>query len=392
MADTATTHPISARAREPGPKRLLALDGGGIRGLVTLGYLARIEALLRERFGDPNLVLSDYFDLVGGTSTGSVIAAGIALGWPIDKLRGLYHQVGRDAFTPKKSWLGVVGRALGAKFDERPLEVLLRQHFGERELGSADLRSGLMVVVKRADTGSVWVLVNNPEQPFFEMNRHMKLWEVIRASTAAPTYFRPRSVSDVGGGERAVFVDGGVSMHCNPALQLFMVATLAGFGFGWPAGDDSLLLCSVGTGHHSLKARQADLEGYTNLHWAGLLISQLMADAAELNETLLQWLSNSPTQRPIDRQIGSLEHDVLGGRPLLTYLRYDVQLEEDDLQKVGLRYSAERVAELREMSNTANIADLDSIGQAAAQAQVRSEHFPAAFDLVHRGDGEPRRG
>jgi patatin-like phospholipase/acyl hydrolase len=54
-----------------GPKRILALDGGGIRGVLTLEYLEAIEALIRQRRNDPALLLSDCFDLIGGTSTGS---------------------------------------------------------------------------------------------------------------------------------------------------------------------------------------------------------------------------------------------------------------------------------------------------------------------------------
>ena len=60
---------LAERLSQPGPKRLLALDGGGIRGVLTLGYLAEIEANLRIRHDDLRLVLSDYFDLIGGTST-----------------------------------------------------------------------------------------------------------------------------------------------------------------------------------------------------------------------------------------------------------------------------------------------------------------------------------
>ena len=65
----------------PGPKRILALDGGGVRGILTLAILERMEALLRERSSTPNSFrLCDYFDLIGGTSTGSIIASGLALG------------------------------------------------------------------------------------------------------------------------------------------------------------------------------------------------------------------------------------------------------------------------------------------------------------------------
>ena len=71
------------RLTAEGPKRILALDGGGIRGVLTLGFLERIEQILRDRHNNPNLRLSDYFDLIGGTSTGSIIASALAIGMEV---------------------------------------------------------------------------------------------------------------------------------------------------------------------------------------------------------------------------------------------------------------------------------------------------------------------
>lgn len=379
-AELSSNLELRKRLHRPGPKRMLALDGGGIRGVLTLRVLERIEALLRRRCGRKHLVLADYFDLIGGTSTGSIIATFLALGWPVDRLRDLYHRVGREAFRPRRHWLGPVGRMLGAKFDSAPLERLLRKHLGERTLGSEDLSSGLMVIVKRADTASVWALLNLPAHAFYEDNRDLPLWEIIRASTAAPTFFSPRTIDDVGGGERAVFVDGGVSMHCNPALQLLMVARLAGFGLRWPFGEEKLLLCSVGTGSFASRSSIGALSRANNLQWATLLIGQLMADAGELNETLLQWMSKSATARVIDRQIGALGDDLLGTRPLLTYLRYDVELEKEALAAIGIELDSRAVRSLHGMSNVENVELLDRIGGALAEERVLDAHFPAAFD------------
>ncbi len=371
---------LEGRLREPGPKRLLALDGGGIRGLITLGYLGRIEEMLRRRYGKSDLVLADYFDLIGGTSTGAIIATLLALGFPTGEILELYRSVGHDAFQPQKYWLGPVGRLLKARFQAAPLENLLKKFLGDRTLSSPDLRVGLMIVAKRADTGSVWSLVNIPEQRFYAMNKDLRLWEVVRSSTAAPTYFNPQQIADVGEGEKAVFVDGGVSMHNNPALQLLFVATLEGFGLRWPLGENNLLLCSVGTGSFFKLPRREDLAGYNNLRWAGLLISQLMNDASELNQTVLQWLSSSPNARTIDLQIGSLSGDRPGAATLLHYLRYDIPLLKQSLANVGLDYEETRVRELWEMSDVRNQADLERIGSSAASAAVAEEHFPAAFD------------
>src|SRR6476620_7142188 len=162
---------LASRLREPGPKRLLALDGGGIRGLITLGYLARIEGMLRRRSGRDDLVLADYFDLIGGTSTGAIIATLLALGFPVAKILELYRSVGRDAFRPKSYFLGPLGRMLKARFQEEPLVKLLKEFLGDNTLSSPALRTGLMIVAKRADTGSVWSLVNLPDQKFYAMNK-----------------------------------------------------------------------------------------------------------------------------------------------------------------------------------------------------------------------------
>ena len=379
-AEHRATTPLAERLREPGPKRLLALDGGGIRGLITLGYLARIEEMLRRRYGKSDLVLADYFDLVGGTSTGAIIATLLALGFPVGEILELYRSVGHDAFQPRKSWLGAIGRMLKARFQEAPLEDLLKKFLGDRTLSSPDLRSGLMIVAKRADTGSVWSLVNLPDQRFYEMNKDLLLWEVVRSSTAAPTYFNPRQIANVGGGEQAVFVDGGVSMHNNPALQLLLVATLEGYGLRWPLGEQNILLCSVGTGSFFKLPRREELAEYNNLQWAGLLISQLMNDASELNQTILQWLSTSPNAQPIDMQIGNLTGDRPGAATLFHYLRYDIPLLKQSLAQVGLDYEETRVHELWEMSDVRNQADLEKIGASAAAASVAEDHFPASFD------------
>lgn len=371
---------LEARLRAPGPKRLLSLDGGGVRGMISLGFLARIEAILRERYGRDDLVLADYFDLIGGTSTGSIIATGLCLGMSVERLRGIYLDLASDAFRPRKHWLGPVGRMLGAKFDDAPIEALARRELGNECLDSEELRCGLMVVTKRADTGSTWVIVNVPGHKYYEQNRHFRLWEIIRASTAAPTFFRPRMISDLGEGEQGIFVDGGVSMHVNPALQLLMVANLAGFGLQWPLGEDRVLLCSVGTGASAPQVTPAEMARYTNLQWAAQLATQFMRDSSELVQTLLQWLSNSPTAQEIDSQIGALEQDSVGAGPLISYLRYDFPLERETLSEMGLSYTEADVANLRDMSNPRGIRDLDRIGSAAGEQQIEPAHFPAGFD------------
>src|SRR5687768_17623025 len=96
MATTLAQHLDRGRA----PKRILALDGGGIRGVLTLEYLAVIEKMLRDRTGQDELRLCDYFDLIGGTSTGSIIAAALACGMSVADLKELYRKIGTTVFEP----------------------------------------------------------------------------------------------------------------------------------------------------------------------------------------------------------------------------------------------------------------------------------------------------
>src|SRR4051812_42061796 len=91
------------------PKRILALDGGGIRGLLTAGLLQRLEDILRTRAGgDPAFRLSDYFDLIGGTSTGSIIAAGLSLGMSATEVRDAYFELGNATFKRSLLRIGAI--------------------------------------------------------------------------------------------------------------------------------------------------------------------------------------------------------------------------------------------------------------------------------------------
>jgi hypothetical protein len=369
------------RLQSPGPKRILALDGGGIRGALTIGFLKRIEHVLRERHGRPDMALADYFDLIGGTSTGAIIATALAIGMTSDQVEKIYLDFGGEVFTDRSDERGL--RRFGlfrGRYSAEPLNRKLREYFGERTLGDPDVRTGLCIVTKRADTNSTWPLINHPNGRYFEKNRDILLRRAVRASTAAPTYFDPEEL-DIGGGIKGAFVDGGVSMHNNPALLLFLVSTLKGFPFRWPIGELNLLIASVGTGYWAQARNFADAMDAKLWNWAINVPSMLMDDAAWMNQLLLQYLSRSLTRYGIDNEIGQLGDDCLGNEPVLTYLRYNVRLEENALRELGLNELSARVASLHDMSDAENRNHLNIIGNTAAGRMVESHHFPTAFDI-----------
>lgn len=380
---------LAARLAAPGPKRILALDGGGIRGVLTLEYLARIEALLRARSPTPDtFCLADYFDLIGGTSTGSIIAAGLALGFPVARLQALYTTLAATIFDKPPYRFGV----FVPKFARLPLVEALKAHFGDETLGSPRLRTGLMVMTKRLDTGSPWPLHNNPRGRYYDerpggagiANRHFPLWQVVRASTAAPHYFEPErlsvAVSDSAFVDGA-FVDGGVSPFNNPSLQLLMLATLKGYGFEWPVGADHLLLVSVGTGSGSARLTADKVVAMSALEQAARSLEALMTDCDALVQAMMQWLGRSATPWPIDREVGDLRDDSLGGRDWFAYLRYNAILEPEWLERtLDLTLTATQADGLRAMDDPSNVADLARVGSVAAERQVLDAHFPAVFD------------
>jgi uncharacterized protein len=172
----------------PGPKRILSLDGGGVRGAATIAFLERIEALIEEIIGRP-VRLCDRFDMIGGTSSGAIIAAAMALGCRVSEIRTFYEQLAPKIF--KKSFFRLKGWQI--KFVSRRLIQELTRVIGARTLDSPDIRTGLSIVLKRMDTGNAWIVMNNPRSVFWDTpseesftgNRHLPLALIVRASTAA---------------------------------------------------------------------------------------------------------------------------------------------------------------------------------------------------------------
>jgi hypothetical protein len=366
------------------PKRILALDGGGIRGVLTLEYLAVIEKMLRDRTGKDDFRLCDYFDLIGGTSTGSIIAAALACGMSVTELKALYREIGTTVFEPSFFRRGI----LAPKFPSGPVQQALDSKLGAGvTLGSDRIRTGLMIMTKRLDTGSPWPLHNHPNAAYAKQDGNLLLTHVVRASTAAPTYFEPEEVSISSRDGRVVqgaFVDGGVSPFNDPALQLLMVAALQGHGFRWQTGSDKLLLISVGTGTYKKTFSTEELLNMVAAQQGLRALQSLMDDCGRVNHALLQWLSLCLTPWTIDRAVGDMKLDSQSGPRLTTYARYNVLLEQKWLKtEVEIECGPEKLAKIAEMDNPAGMDDLAEIGAKAAAKQVKAEHFPPGFDIRH---------
>ena len=367
----------SEKVSKAPPYKLLALDGGGIRGLISLEFLAQIQELLQRELKAPDdFVLADYFDYIAGTSTGAIIATCLALGWRVERVRELYLASGVQMFDRA----GLL-RRFHYKFEDERLAELLQQHFGaETTLGSDRLRTLLMLVMRNASTDSPWPITNNPAAKYSDLSRptnnlHLPLWQLVRASTAAPTYFPPEVIEI--GSRSFVFVDGGVTLYNNPAFQLFLMATVEPYRLCWSAGEDRMLLVSVGTGI-SADANLNLVPGEMNLLYnASSVPSALMSAASVEQDFLCRIFGRTRCGGVIDVEVGDMMTQANLRGPvhpkLFSYMRYNMDLSRAGLDELG--FPALMPTDVQALDSIAHMDDLRAIGAAAAERQLRTEHF-----------------
>jgi len=333
------------------PRRILALSGGGVRGIVEVAFLEAIEAEYSRRNGPGRIY--DWFDLIGGTSTGALIATALALGKPLEEIRDFYLDRAVTFFS-RRRWFGL---PVGPIFDSTALEAEIRRDVGTIALDDPAFRTRLAIVSKRLDTGSSWIVSNIPTAPFWNHgagdrwvgNRHYDVARLLRAASAAPTLFSPQEIDIVEGAAAGVFIDGGISTYNDPALALLRLARLKAFGLEWPLGPDRLFILSLGTGRFRRRLSPAQLRNAPALVTALRALTGMISDAEQASLTMMEWLGTSPAPSRIDSEIGTLDGEFLAGVPLFTYLRLDLPLEAPDLAAAGLGRSPADLRLLRSL-------------------------------------------
>jgi predicted acylesterase/phospholipase RssA len=363
----------------PGPKRILSLDGGGVRGAATIAFLERLEAEISAIEGRPTL-LAEWFDLIGGTSTGAIIATALALGFRASDLHEFYHDLAPRIF--KRSRFRLLGWQ--AKFEARRLMQELTSIIGTRTLDSEDLRTGLCIVLKRMDTGSAWIVMNNPRSAFWETpadktftgNRHLRIANLVRASTAAPSFFDPELIEIATGQSHGLFVDGGLTPHNNPSLVLLMAALLPAYGLNWKLGVDDLTIVSVGTGTFRTTIDPLQAARLSAISLAIRSLAGMIYESQQLVLTLMTYLGHSPVAWPINSEIGDLGPIAAQTGNLFRFLRYDIQLEQNWLkQQLDETIPADVVNRLRQMDDPRGMTQLYDLGRKAAARQIKREHL-----------------
>lgn len=255
-----TRWPVFIKPRGAGV-RILSLDGGGVRGISELTIIQLLERAL-----GPGLPIQAFFDLIVGTSTGGIISLGLgANGWSVAKCTRRFEELCHKAFKPKKGmWIPGVEHllSLSNRYETAPIESALKEAFGQdRNLfaGARDYiddeaalhRSTKVAVVTVTTAGTVALLANynrpdEEEGASYQFHRsekplgEIKIWQAARATSAAPTMFKPFAHDPSG----QVYQDGALYYNCPVELAMREQRLI------WEDMADSCpdIILSVGTG------------------------------------------------------------------------------------------------------------------------------------------------
>jgi patatin-like phospholipase/acyl hydrolase len=368
----------------PPPRKLLSLDGGGIRGILTLEVLLKIEKLLAAATGKGAAFrLCHFFDYIGGTSTGAIIAAGLARGMSATELLQFYSNTGPAMFDSAfiLNWLKYY-------YESQPLADELKKTFGEHTtLHPADLECLLLVVTRNVSTDSPWPISSNPLAKYNDCSRadcnlNIPLWQLVRASTAAPVYFAPEVIQwDPNNPNKTFkFVDGGLTPYNNPAFLLSRMATQAPFRLNWKTGEKNLLVISLGTG--AAPRLDTNLYGQDNLKQNAQNVPSALMYGAQIDQDInCRMVGRCVFGEAIDRELGDLvpRDDAGNIIPLsqdldraFLYARYNAELTSPWLNRMGL--GDVDPGKVSQLDSVDYVDDLRRVGRRLAD-EVKLEHF-----------------
>lgn len=258
-------------------RTILSIDGGGIRGVIPARILVEIESRAKKRS-------AELFDLMVGTSTGGILAAGLAVPgtnkkpkYSAEQLLDLYLDHGHTIFE-RSFWRGITSAKglADEKYPHAPLEKILARYFRDTKLD--DCITPVVLTSYDIEERQPYFFKTTAARKKAERNHYLR--DAVRATTAAPTYFEPARVPNLAARPtHRALVDGGVFVN-NPALCALVEALEAG------AKLDAVRVVSIGTGVHTRRIPYEDARDWGALGWIGPVISVMMdgqADAADFH-------------------------------------------------------------------------------------------------------------
>jgi hypothetical protein len=246
-----------------------------------------------------------------------------------------------------------------------------------------------MLMLRNHSTDSPWPVCNNPLARYNQLDRddcnlRLPLWQLVRASTAAPTFFPPEVVTlDPGTSQEKtfVFVDGGMTTYNNPAWMAVQMATASPYGINWRTGVDELLVVSVGTGNAASSRPNLKPEEMWLLDHAKTIPLALMNAATAGWDMVCRIVGECRFGEPIDREFGSMiqppgtppDQSNWSGPKQFAYVRYDPITSREGLDSLGLHEIPEQ--DLAAMDDVEKIPVLQQVGSAYAEHHLSLQHL-----------------
>lgn len=309
-------------------KKILSIDGGGIRGIIPLACLIELEKIQ----GRPS---KDIFDMIAGTSAGAVIAAGLALGMSARGLMAIYRNLAQSAFQSLPFWKVILNLG-NHRYSSEFVSQTLDQMGADREINSLPI--DIFITGKNTVTSRTDFFVRDCEGNASIWGR-LPLKDAVLASTAVPTYFPAHSATL--DGKTHTWVDGGVGVSGNPCYQAAVEAIHYSAG-AYPPGDTRMLSFGTGRRPHPIDAHKASF-----LQWGEWAINEMLEDASE-------WQSF----------VTRLEYD---GSGRIDFRRYDLDLAPDVMDQLGVEVPSGKDVTDIDLDSVWAVDLLQDIGRAFAR-------------------------
>ncbi|MCZ6690502.1 MAG: patatin-like phospholipase family protein [Planctomycetota bacterium] len=282
--------------------RILSLDGGGIRGIITAVWLNRLEEILGGR-------LRNHFDLVAGTSTGSILACAVSAGIDTGKVIDLYQSHGRDVFPGRaRRWLSRLSRVFtegpsAPKYDGKGLQNELKRLFKTLTFGQLKIKPTLVTAYNTLERQAV--VLKNTTKRF----QSIPVWEVCKASSAAPTFF-PAHILRIRR-RKAPLIDGGVVANNPTACAIAEAAKIQAKRVeNKQVPMDRFVVASFGTGAVTRPIEIEDVLEWGALEWAIPIIDVLFDGASDAVDYIASKLTSENRYYRFQTQLSSAYDDM----------------------------------------------------------------------------------
>ncbi|NEO52226.1 MAG: patatin [Okeania sp. SIO3B5] len=282
--------------------KILCLDGGGIRGVLSAKLLQEVETTVREKKGQE---LHEYFNLISGTSTGSILAAGVVCQMKAKDMIDIYLEEGkniflesvrqqRNSFRPSTIMRKMMGSYALYPHEqgEQGLAKILQKKLIHQELGSAKIseitRPHILIPAYDVYSRNTTWFTNNPPNAGLWYD-NIELWKICTASASAPTFFPPYELP-YNEEENLPYIDGGVSAN-NPVLVAIAHALLIEKNNGLNLKDIAVL--SIGTGNTTCPYSYEEIKEWGLLGWVQHIPDIFMNPAAKNSQDICNQILDS---------------------------------------------------------------------------------------------------